>query len=165
MTRICFDHLDAAIPVFATPEAAAIARRWGHLSCITETYHLDPVATSPVGSWLPSLLPGGGLPDWLSVFSVPGHRELNFATAVVYSHEDQETEKTMKKHKLPLLAARHQGRRGSAAGAAGQRHGPIRGRQRFECKRAGGDGGGGEDEGRREPNFGEAENGACFVLL
>ncbi|KAK4125452.1 hypothetical protein N657DRAFT_642175, partial [Parathielavia appendiculata] len=101
------DHLDeatlrtfdGAIPVFATPEAAAIARRWGHFSRITETRDLDSAA--PTDSW-PSLHPGGSLPEWLSVFRVPGHRELNFATAVVYSHQDN-GDKTRNKMQHELL--------------------------------------------------------------
>ena len=87
------DHLDEAtlrtfhpeIPVFATAEAAAIVRRWGHFSHVTETRDLDP-ATAPggTGAWR-SLHPRGSLPDWLTVFRLRGHHELNFATAIIYS--------------------------------------------------------------------------------
>jgi hypothetical protein len=82
------DHLDEAtlrtfhpeIPVFATAEAAAIVRRWSHFSHVTETRDLDPGN----GAWR-SLHPRGSLPDWLTVFRLRGHHELNFATAIIYS--------------------------------------------------------------------------------
>ncbi|KAK0724040.1 hypothetical protein B0H67DRAFT_549915 [Lasiosphaeris hirsuta] len=81
------DHLDEAtlrtfhpkVPVFATAESAAIIRRWGYFSHVTETRDLKP------GAKWSSLHPGIGLPEWLTVFRLPGHHELNFATAIIYS--------------------------------------------------------------------------------
>lgn len=90
------DHLDEPtlrtfdpkIPVYATPEAAAIVRRWNYFEQLTETRDFDPAA----GTGWRTLHPGGGLPDWLTVFRLPGHRVLNFATAIIYSGEDGQNE-------------------------------------------------------------------------
>ncbi|KAK5651326.1 hypothetical protein OQA88_12559 [Cercophora sp. LCS_1] len=69
---------DPAIPVFAAPEAAAIAKTWNHFTNITLTQDLLPGKNS-------ADLHPDGLPGWLNVFRLPGHHELNFATAIVYS--------------------------------------------------------------------------------
>jgi hypothetical protein len=90
------DHLDEATLrtfdpstlVFATPECAASVRRWNYFTHLTETRDLDPATNS---HW-PSLHPGGGLPSWLSVFRLPGHSTLNFATAFVYSPSQKKHE-------------------------------------------------------------------------
>jgi hypothetical protein len=88
------DHLDErtlrtfgpGIPVFATPEAAAIIRPWNHFRHVAQTRDLDPACP---GTWR-DLRPEGGalLPTWLSVFRLTGHHELNFATAIVWSGPD-----------------------------------------------------------------------------
>ncbi|KAK3304172.1 uncharacterized protein B0T15DRAFT_575675 [Chaetomium strumarium] len=97
-----FLNFHHGIPVFATPEAAAIVQRWGYFSHVTETLDLDPAA--PANTW-PSLHPGGGLPHRLNVFRLQGHHELNFATAIVYSSSPPEEGK-MKKHEA-LLCSPH----------------------------------------------------------
>jgi hypothetical protein len=84
------DHLNEAtlrtfspsIPVFATAEAAAMIRPWNYFHHLSQTHDLDP--SNP--AWL-NLRPDGDaqLPDWLAVFRLVGHHELNFATAIVYS--------------------------------------------------------------------------------
>ncbi|KAK3358142.1 hypothetical protein B0T25DRAFT_177124 [Lasiosphaeria hispida] len=81
------DHLDEAtlrtfhpeVPVFATADSAAIIRRWGYFSHVAETRDLEP------GTKWSSLHPGAALPEWLTVFRLRGHHELNFATAIIYS--------------------------------------------------------------------------------
>ncbi|KAK4443341.1 hypothetical protein QBC34DRAFT_212361 [Podospora aff. communis PSN243] len=85
------DHLDERtlrtfgpdVPVFATPEAAAIIRPWNHFCHVAQTRDLDPACP---GTWR-DLRPEGGalLPTWLSVFRLTGHHELNFATAIVWA--------------------------------------------------------------------------------
>lgn len=71
-----------SIPVFATAEAAAIIRPWNYFNHISQTQGLDPANPR----WRNLRLDGDAqLPDWLSVFRLVGHHELNFATAIVYS--------------------------------------------------------------------------------
>ncbi|KAF2654057.1 hypothetical protein K491DRAFT_601627 [Lophiostoma macrostomum CBS 122681] len=82
------DHLSEAtlrtfacdIPVIASPEAAKIARGWSYFDTIITTKDLDPAAKG----WK-ALHPGASLPEWLNVFRLQGHHELNFATAMVWS--------------------------------------------------------------------------------
>lgn len=86
---------DAEIPVFATPEAAGTIRGWKHFKTVTETRDLDPQSKD---GWQ-SLHPGGSLPEWLSVFRLNGHAELNFATAIVWSYDDANNQR---RHELVL---------------------------------------------------------------
>lgn len=81
---------DPTIPVYATPVAAVTIRAWQHFDSVTTTRDLDP-KTAREGGWQ-ALHPGGSLPAWLSVFRLRGHAELNFATAIVWSHEDGDSD-------------------------------------------------------------------------
>lgn len=73
----------ADVPVFAAPGAAPTIRGWNYFTTVVATKDLDPSAGDD--SW-PSFHPGAPLPGWLSVFRLVGDRELNFATAIVWSH-------------------------------------------------------------------------------
>ncbi|KAI1075646.1 hypothetical protein F5B20DRAFT_558872 [Whalleya microplaca] len=77
-------QFDPSIPVFAAIEAAAMIRTWNHFNTVITQRDLDP---SCGGSWQ-DLHPGAPLPSWLNVFRLPGHHELNFATALVWSDPD-----------------------------------------------------------------------------
>lgn len=89
------DHMDeqtlrtfnARIPVFATAEAAATIRGWKHFDTVRTTHDLDPADPD----WR-KLHPGFPLPDWLNVFRLVGHHELNFATAIVFSPSENQHE-------------------------------------------------------------------------
>ncbi|KAK8920015.1 hypothetical protein VCV18_008848 [Metarhizium anisopliae] len=92
------DHLHEAtlrefhgnVPVIATPQAARIIRPWNHFCTVAVIHDLKPAATS----WRVSdLHPGPCLPPWLAVLRLPGHREMNFSTAIIWTHmEDDGTE-------------------------------------------------------------------------
>ncbi|KAJ0115017.1 hypothetical protein J7T55_001424 [Diaporthe amygdali] len=107
LNRPTLETFDRSIPVFATAQAAPTIRGWGHFDRVVETrdykrYSGDtsiannPSSTSDVppeglqGHWK-SFHPGKPLPDWLSVFRLVGDRDLELATAIVWSHEDRES--------------------------------------------------------------------------
>ncbi|KAK8092485.1 hypothetical protein PG999_014684 [Apiospora kogelbergensis] len=73
---------DRRIPVVAAPEAAAILEKWEYFQSVTVMQ--DMVEEGP--GWQ-ALHPQGPLPEWLTIFRLRGEHELNFATAVVWSHE------------------------------------------------------------------------------
>jgi len=73
---------DSRIPVIATPEAAAIIRPWNYFSAI----HLIPDFNTSIESWRAPDFHSGGFPSWLTPIRLPGHAELNFVTALVWSH-------------------------------------------------------------------------------
>jgi hypothetical protein len=92
----------ADIPVFATAEAAAIIRPWNYFRHVVQTRDLDPANPT----WR-DLRPDGDaqLPDWLAVFRLVGHRELNFATAIVYSSAaDTDSSNGEQKHEVLLYS-------------------------------------------------------------
>ncbi|KAF5027056.1 hypothetical protein F66182_825 [Fusarium sp. NRRL 66182] len=77
------------IPVIATPRVAKIVQAWDHFTTIRVIQDLDPSATC----WRePSIHPGEPLPAWLTPIRMPGHADLNFAFALIWSHtsDDQE---------------------------------------------------------------------------
>ncbi|KAH8647134.1 hypothetical protein BX600DRAFT_518419 [Xylariales sp. PMI_506] len=71
--------IDARVPVFASPEAGPMIDKFNHFRSITITSDLK------AGDGIWRELHPAGLPDWLSVFRIVGHHELNFATAFVWS--------------------------------------------------------------------------------
>jgi hypothetical protein len=73
---------DSRTPVIATPEAAALIKPWNHF---TDVHHIPNLDVS-VTSWRTPDLHPGGLPSWLTVIRLPGHMELNFVTALVWTH-------------------------------------------------------------------------------
>lgn len=75
-----------AIPVFAAPEAAAIVGKWNYFSHLTVTRDMKSDEAPE------TLHPGGDLPKWLNVFRLLGHRELNFATAIMFESAPGERE-------------------------------------------------------------------------
>lgn len=86
-----YDHVHEAtlrefhgkIPVIATPQAARIVKSWKHFTTIATIHDLSPGATS----WRKTELhPGPHLPSWLAVLRLPGHRDMNFATAIIWTH-------------------------------------------------------------------------------
>ncbi|OAQ61034.1 hypothetical protein VFPPC_02060 [Pochonia chlamydosporia 170] len=93
-----YDHVHEAslrefssnVPVIATPQAARIIKPWNHFSTIDIIHDFEEGATS----WCTSgLHPGPRLPSWLTVLRLPGHREMNFCTAIVWTHmQDDGTE-------------------------------------------------------------------------
>ncbi|KAM4065192.1 hypothetical protein HRG_004471 [Hirsutella rhossiliensis] len=77
---------DKQIPVIATPEAAKILQTWGHFRNIALIHDLPASAKS----WRsPELHPGGNLPGWLTPLRLPGHAELNFCLAIIWTHLDE----------------------------------------------------------------------------
>ncbi|KAF7324933.1 hypothetical protein MKEN_00535600 [Mycena kentingensis (nom. inval.)] len=80
---------DASIPVFATPQAAGTIHAWNHFSTVVTTKDFGVSATNE--PWR-AYHPGAPLPDWLSVFRIPGHSVLNFATAMVWSPTSEQHE-------------------------------------------------------------------------
>jgi hypothetical protein len=71
--------------VIATPQAARIIKPWNHFNTIDIIHNLEPAATS----WRTSdLHPGPHLPPWLAVLRLAGHRDVNFCTAIVWTHVD-----------------------------------------------------------------------------
>lgn len=75
------------IPVFATAESEIIIRGWNHFDNIV----LQKDLNADSGDWQ-LLHPGTPLPEWLSVFRLVGHHELNFATAMVWSTDSNNHE-------------------------------------------------------------------------
>ncbi|KAH6887420.1 hypothetical protein B0T10DRAFT_70985 [Thelonectria olida] len=77
------------IPVIAIPEAVDIVKPWGHFESISTIKNFDPSFTS----WQDSgLHPGEPLPSWLTPIRMPGHHELNYCLALVWSHADDSGE-------------------------------------------------------------------------
>ncbi|KAF4943190.1 hypothetical protein FSARC_14993 [Fusarium sarcochroum] len=74
--------LDGSIPVIATPEAAAIVRPWNHFQTIGISHDFN----SSEKSWRSPEFHPGLLPDWLTTVRLAGHAELNFCTALVWTH-------------------------------------------------------------------------------
>ncbi|KAI3392705.1 hypothetical protein diail_5262 [Diaporthe ilicicola] len=98
------ETFDKTIPVFAAAQAAPAVRGWSHFDTVVETKDYkrcvdsntiqNKNSTSEVSPskgidhWK-SFHPGRPLPEWLSVFRLTGDRDLELATAIVWSHEDQ----------------------------------------------------------------------------
>ncbi|KAF4997573.1 hypothetical protein FGRMN_3778 [Fusarium graminum] len=76
---------DENIPVIATPEAAAIVQPWNHFKTVSLSRDLDVSAKT----WRSPELHPEYLPDWLTVFRLPGHATLNFCTALIWTHETE----------------------------------------------------------------------------
>ncbi|KAH6619171.1 hypothetical protein B0J18DRAFT_236720 [Chaetomium sp. MPI-SDFR-AT-0129] len=106
------------IPVFATAESGALAQKLNHFSHLTFTHDLVG-GSSPTQSWR-SLRPGqqdsdsssdasstttaaSALPDWLTVFRIPGHHELNHGTAIIYSPPSPDPATVPQRHETLLL--------------------------------------------------------------
>ncbi|KAF7558147.1 hypothetical protein G7Z17_g162 [Cylindrodendrum hubeiense] len=71
------------IPVIATPEAIEVIKPWGHFKTITTIQNLDVSSKT----WRDSALhPGDPVPSWFTPIRIPGHAELNFCTAMIWSH-------------------------------------------------------------------------------
>jgi hypothetical protein len=87
LSKETLSTFSAAVPVFATPEAATIINSWKYFDRVNEINDLDPEDTD----WR-NLHPGAPLPEWLSVFRLVGHHQLNFATAIVFSSSDDHYE-------------------------------------------------------------------------
>ncbi|QPG97908.1 hypothetical protein C2857_007020 [Epichloe festucae Fl1] len=86
-----YDHVHEAtlrdfngrVPVIATRQAANIVKPWNHFRNMAIIQDLSPDATS----WrLSELHPGSVLPPWLAILRLPGHREMNFCMAIVWTH-------------------------------------------------------------------------------
>ncbi|KJZ72883.1 hypothetical protein HIM_07646 [Hirsutella minnesotensis 3608] len=76
---------DARIPVVATLEAARLVQGYNHFHEINLIHNLPASAET----WRsPELHPGGSLPAWLWPLRMPGHHELNFCLAIIWSHAD-----------------------------------------------------------------------------
>ncbi|OAA41344.1 hypothetical protein NOR_05422 [Metarhizium rileyi] len=89
------------VPVVATPQAARIIKPWNHFSTIDIIHNLDHAAAS----WrAPHLHPGPSLPPWLTVLHLPGHREMNFCTAIVWTHTQQDGDATVEVHETILTS-------------------------------------------------------------
>ncbi|PNP50033.1 hypothetical protein THARTR1_09256 [Trichoderma harzianum] len=76
-------QFDKRIPVFATPDAMAIVKEMKHFETLELILSLSPTAKI----WLePSLQPEAGWPSWLMPWFLPGHRAVNPARALVWTH-------------------------------------------------------------------------------
>ncbi|CAM1509698.1 Fc.00g000330.m01.CDS01 [Cosmosporella sp. VM-42] len=73
---------DKRIPVVATPEAAKIVNPWGHFDTVDLIHDLDPTAET----WHSPELHPDALPSWITAIRLPGHHELNFCWALIWSH-------------------------------------------------------------------------------
>ncbi|KHN98296.1 uncharacterized protein MAM_04057 [Metarhizium album ARSEF 1941] len=91
-----YDHVHEAtlrefhgnVPVIATPQAARIIKPWNHFSTVAIIRDVQPAVDT---SWRASELhPGRGLPPWITVLRLPGHREMNFCTAIIWTHMDDD---------------------------------------------------------------------------
>ncbi|KAJ9145134.1 hypothetical protein NKR23_g5550 [Pleurostoma richardsiae] len=87
MHKETLETFDSRIPVFATPETADTIRRWRHFDSVTATHTIDPSHRAGSKGWQ-QLHPGPPLPPWLSVFRVPGHRDLNFGIVIMWSPDE-----------------------------------------------------------------------------
>lgn len=79
----------ASVPVFAVPSADSQIRKLGHFDTVVATHDFDPAAAASSEAGWQVFHPGAPLPPWLSVFRLRGHAGLNFATAVVWSHDGE----------------------------------------------------------------------------
>lgn len=71
------------IPIIATPEAANVVKPWNHFKTLTTIQDLGASSKT----WRdPALHPGDPVPSWFTPVRVPGHSELNFCTALVWTH-------------------------------------------------------------------------------
>lgn len=96
--RPTLETFDGRVPVFATAQAAATIRGWGHFDTVVETRDYEghngdqgSAENAPAGDrgnhWR-KFHPGGPLPGWLSVFRLPDN-EIELATALVWTHGGQ----------------------------------------------------------------------------
>jgi hypothetical protein len=78
---------DKEVPVIATPEAIAALKPWNHFTTIRTIHNFD----SSHPSWQDaSLHPGDPFPSWLSAVRLPGHHELNYVTAIIWTHPSED---------------------------------------------------------------------------
>lgn len=75
---------DPRIPVIATKQAAELIRPWNHFRQVEAIYDM----TECDHSWQGSEKRLNTLPEWLSVVHMPGHHELNFLLALIWTHAD-----------------------------------------------------------------------------
>ncbi|KAL7941109.1 hypothetical protein V8C42DRAFT_199274 [Trichoderma barbatum] len=76
-------QFDKRIPVFATADAMAIVKKMKHFNTLELVPSLSPAAKT----WQePSLRPSAGWPSWLMPWHLPGHRAVNPAWAIVWTH-------------------------------------------------------------------------------
>lgn len=76
-------EFDGNIPVIATTQAAKILKPWTHFANVSILPDFQPRAAS----WRdPNLYPKSLLPGWLTVLRFPGHRDMNFGIAIIWSH-------------------------------------------------------------------------------
>ncbi|KIX94304.1 uncharacterized protein Z520_10014 [Fonsecaea multimorphosa CBS 102226] len=76
-------QFDPRIPVIATPEARAVLEPWDHFKTVLTIPSLDPMAKS----WRSDAAhPGDPFPSWLAPVRLLGHHELNYVTALVWTH-------------------------------------------------------------------------------
>ncbi|KAG6202973.1 hypothetical protein E4U35_004748 [Claviceps purpurea] len=89
-----YDHVHEAtlrdfnvrVPVIATRQAANIVKPWNHFRNVAVVHDFGPETTC----WRTSESHAGSvLPSWLSILRLPGHREMNFSMAIVWTHEDE----------------------------------------------------------------------------
>lgn len=74
---------DPSIPVIATPEARAILEPWNYFTTVLTIPSLDASAKS----WKSDVAhPGTPFPSWLTPVRLLGHHELNYVTALVWTH-------------------------------------------------------------------------------
>lgn len=95
-----YDHVHEAtlrdfsgnVPVVATRQAAAMLKPWKHFRNVAIMSDLPPPmmaasTTTTTTTWRSEELhPGPVLPDWLTVLRLPGHRDINFCTTIVWTH-------------------------------------------------------------------------------
>lgn len=76
---------DPSIPVICIPEAAAVIKPWQHFTTIKTISNFD----GSVPSWRDgNLHPGSPFPKWLTPLRLPGHHELNYVTALIWTHQN-----------------------------------------------------------------------------
>ncbi|KAG6296559.1 hypothetical protein E4U09_001717 [Claviceps aff. purpurea] len=89
-----YDHVHEAtlrdfnvrVPVIATRQAANIVKPWNHFRNVAVVHDFGPETTC----WRTSESHAGSvLPSWLSILRLPGHREMNFSMAIVWTHDDE----------------------------------------------------------------------------
>ncbi|KAG5973636.1 hypothetical protein E4U58_004680 [Claviceps cyperi] len=89
-----YDHVHEAtlrdfsvrVPVIATRQAANIVKPWNHFRTVATVHDFGPETTC----WRTSESHAGSvLPAWLSILRLPGHREMNFSLAIVWTHENE----------------------------------------------------------------------------
>ncbi|KAG6115414.1 hypothetical protein E4U14_000879 [Claviceps sp. LM454 group G7] len=90
-----YDHVHEAtlrdfnvrVPVIATRQAANIVKPWNHFRNVAVVHDFGPETTC----WRTQESHAGSvLPAWLSILRLPGHREMNFSMAIVWTHEDEQ---------------------------------------------------------------------------